>query len=150
MIFFNATEDYVHIFNIVFYLTANFWSHQVRFLNSCVFSQVTGSAHLLDDIIEKDDFRQLHGQIVLIGSWFKVAHDRRADTQGRDQKACEDEVSRFAWFLIHQEKRNIFLWNPPEKIQHHQRIEILLKDDEINKPSHYSEQKKKTEDISLK
>lgn len=63
---------------------------------------LTIDTNLFYDIIEKDYFCKLHGEVILIGARFQVAHYRGAYAERRNQEAGKDEVCRFSWLWIHQ------------------------------------------------
>lgn len=86
-----------------------------------------GERYLFNDIVKEDYLCQLHSEVVFIGARLEVADNRRSDTKRRHKETGDDKVCGFPCFGVHQQQRDVLFRNPPEQVQHHQRIQVFLK-----------------------
>ena len=81
---------------------------------------------LLDDVVEEDDLRELHGEVVLVGARLEVADDRGADAERGHQQARQQEVGGMARLGVHQQQGDVLGGDPLQQLEDHQRAHVLL------------------------
>ena len=75
------------------------------------------------DVIEENNFRELHGDVVFVGSGLEVADHGGADAEGRDGDPGQDHGARLGGLGVHQEQCHVFFHDPVKKTQDLQRVE---------------------------
>lgn len=88
-------------------------------IQSTAQTQVREAADLFDDVVEENNLREFHGEVVLVGARLQVADHRRPYTERRHKEAGEDEICRGPCLGVHQQQGDIFPGNPFEQVQNH-------------------------------
>lgn len=79
-------------------------------------SKVGEAADLFDDVVEENNLREFHGEVVLVGARLQVADHRRTYAERRHQEAGEDEICRGPCLRVHEQQWDIFPGNPLEHV----------------------------------
>ena len=65
------------------------------------FSRCSGLSVLHDDVIEENDFGQLHRDVILVGAGLQVGDDRRTNAERRNGQALKWSYFRLWTKTIH-------------------------------------------------